>query len=264
MTATASVIPNSALLSFHQLNGVDVNITWQDMSDEIMAAEIGDHLVMPQANEPLTPTIAFGTGIDGFYSSAAGVVDISIAAALEWTISAAGLSGRLGGALLNEAPTATNPSVVPVLADPDTGIGGTANALANISGGVAGVIYKSDGTDVIQQVEANVGLTADTGSAQGSGVITSSYNVYTTVAVAADAATLPAVFGVGDLVYIKNDAAANAMDVFPATGDDLGEGGNTALSVAAGDYELFIGVVANATWTRLMFQARMLRTFSIL
>ena len=134
----------------------------------------------------------------------------------------------------------------------NTGIGGAANALANISGGVAAVVYKSDGTDVIQQVEANVGLTADTGSAQGNGVITSSYNVYTTVAVAADAATLPAVFAVGDLVYIKNDAAANAMEVFPASGDDLSEGTDTVLSVAAGDFELFMGVVANATWTRLM------------
>ena len=110
MTATASTIPNTATVAFHQANGVDVNITWQDMSDEIMAAEIGDHLVMPQANEPLTPTIAFGTGIDGFYSSAAAVVNISIAAALEYTISAAAISGRLGGALLNEAPTATNPT----------------------------------------------------------------------------------------------------------------------------------------------------------
>ncbi len=251
MTATASVIPQAATFTYH-LNGVDLLVSWDDMADALLAAEIGDHLVMPQANEPLTPTIAFGTGIDGFYSSAAGVLNISIAAALEYTVSAAGISGRLGGALLNEAPTATNPSVVPILADPDTGIGGAANALANISGGVAGVIYKSDGTDVIQQVEANVGLTASTDSAQGDGPITSSYNVYSTVGSAGDAATLPAVFGVGDLVYVKNDAAANSMDVFPASGDDLSEGTDSVLAVAAGDFELFMGTVANATWTRLM------------
>ncbi len=252
MTATSSVIPNTATITFHQANGIDVTISWQEMSDEIMAAEIGDHLVMPSTNEPATPTIAFGDGTRGLYEISANVFGFSLSAALIWTMSASAFSGALGGALLNEAPTVSNPSVVPILADPDTGIGGTANALAMISGGVAGIICTSDGTDIIQTVEANVGLTAHTDSGQGDGPITSSYNVYSTVAVAGDAATLPAVFAVGALVYIKNDAAANSMDVFPASGDDLSEGTDTVLAVAAGTYELFMGTVANATWTRLM------------
>jgi len=251
MTATASAIPQAATFTYH-LNGVDLLVSWDDMADALLAAEIGDHLVMPQANEPLTPTIAFGTGIDGFYSSAAGVLNISIAAALEYTIVAGSLSGRLGGAFMNEAPTATNPSVVPILADPDTGIGGAANALALISGGVAGVILSSDGTDVIQTVEANVGLTADVLSSQGDGLISSSFNVYSVVGSAGDAATLPEFFALGTQIFIKNDDAAEAMDVFPFLGADLGAGTNTALSLLAGEFVVFIATIANDAWTQLI------------
>ena len=100
--------------------------------------------------------------------------------------------------------------------------------------------------------DASVGLTADVSSIQGGGVITTQYNVYDTVAVAGDAATLPAVSTVGQLVYVKNDAAVNAMDVFPARGDDLGAGANTALSVLVSTGVVFICTVANATWTQLL------------
>jgi hypothetical protein len=99
---------------------------------------------------------------------------------------------------------------------------------------------------------SNVGLTADTGSSQGDGAIISTYNVYTTVGTAGDCATLPATAKVGTLVVIKNDAAANAMDIFPASGDDLGEGADTALSLAAGKGAMFICTVADSTWTNIL------------
>ncbi len=253
MTARASAIPADATITIHVPGGQDLTILWADaVTDLLSEAVAASRLVLPQTTEPATPTLAFGDGDSGLYEVSDDVLGISLGGALAWTVDASGFSGGAGGALLNEAPSATNPTVVPILADPDTGIGGAANALANISGGVAAVIFKSDGTDVIQQVEANIGLTAHTDSAQGDGPITSSYNVYSTVAVAGDAATLPAVFGVGDLVFVKNDAAANSMDVFPASGDDLSEGTDSVLAVAAGDFELFMGTVANATWTRLM------------
>ena len=252
MTASTSVIPADATITIHVPGGQDFTILWADVVTDILAEAVAcSRLVLPRANIPETPEFNFG-GDWGIYSPGPDDIRIAMSGSLAYTIQAESFSGALGGALLNEAPTAINPTVVPILADPDTGIGGIANALANISGGVAGVIFKSDGTDIIQQVEANVGLTAHTDSGQGDGPITSSYNVYLTVAVAGDAATLPAVFGIGDLVFVKNDAAANSMDVFPASGDDLSEGTDTVLAVAAGDFELFMGVVANATWTRLM------------
>jgi hypothetical protein len=41
------------------------------------------------------------------------------------------------------------------------------------------------------------------------------------------------------------------MDVFPASGDDAGAGLNTAVAVAAGDFAVFMGTVADTTWTKI-------------
>ena len=97
-----------------------------------------------------------------------------------------------------------------------------------------------------------VGLVADTGSGQGDGVIDRQFNVYITVGTAGDAATLPAVFTLGQLVYVKNDAAVNSMDVFPAVGDDAGAGTDTAVAVAAGIGMLFMCTTENSVWTALL------------
>ena len=163
-------------------------------------------------------------------------------------------SNAAGPSILDEAATGTNPTLIPNRSDPDTGLGHNgANELSLITGGVEAMRYAlGSPSGVIQTVEIDVGLTAaGSPSTQGSGVIISSYNVYSTVANAGDAVTLPAVFGVGATVYIKNDGA-NSMDVFPASGDDAGAGANTAIAVAAGDSVTFVGTVANATWSKLI------------
>lgn len=197
MTAIGTTIPNDATITFHQADGIDVTITWQLMSDEIMAVEAGDHFVLPAVDEVATPTLAFGTATDGFFS-------------------------------------------------PETGV------LVKAVGGVEAERHQLVGADAIASVNANVGITADTASAQGGDIITSSYNVVSTAASAGDSLTLPAVFGVGTLIYIKNDAAANSIDIFPASGDDAGGGANTAVAIANGEFAVFIATVANATWTKLL------------
>lgn len=158
------------------------------------------------------------------------------------------------GAILNEAASTINPTILPNAFDPNTGIGSpvAGDDLSIITGAVEALRFTEASSAVIQKVNANVGLTADSGSAQGNGIITSTFNVYDTVGTAGDAATLPATFAVGTIIYVKNGAAANSMDVFPASGDDLGEGANTVLALAAKDFVVFIGTTANATWEQLM------------
>ena len=157
------------------------------------------------------------------------------------------------GAVLNVAATDAIPSLIPNKDDTNSGIGqAQPDAISIISGGIQAMRFVESGNDIIQLVDSNVGLTADTGSVQGSGIITSSYNVYDTVANAGDAATLPSAFSVGTIIYIKNGAAANAMDVFPASGDDCGAGANTAVSIAAGDFAVFLATAASATWEKIM------------
>ena len=95
---------------------------------------------------------------------------------------------------------------------------------------------------------ADVAITADVSSVQGGYPLTHSFNVITTVAGAGDCVTLPATFPVGTLVYIKNSGAANSVDVFPALGDNLGAGANTAAALATGDTICYIAMVADTTW----------------
>ncbi len=97
-----------------------------------------------------------------------------------------------------------------------------------------------------------LGLTADVGSIQGGQVLVSSFNVIDTVGTAGDAVTLPAEFSAGTVIFIKNGAGANACDVFPALGDDLGAGANTAASLLAGAGIVYIATVANTTWESLI------------
>ncbi|MBT7080049.1 MAG: hypothetical protein HN929_01035, partial [Chloroflexi bacterium] len=85
--------------------------------------------------------------------------------------------------------------------------------------------------DNIPNFSVTSGITADTGSAQGNGVLTASINQISVCGNAGDAVTLPAAKP-GKVLWVFNDGA-NASDVFPASGDNIDEAGaNAALSVA--------------------------------
>jgi len=221
---------------------------------QVHALQSGEHLVLPQVDEVATPTLAFGDGDSGFYESADDTIDIGIAGVARWQLSSDNLLAvAVGGPAIFNTPTNGVTPIFAINNDGDTGIGSAgADKLSLIAGAVEALRLTSAGTGVIQSPAAKVGLTADVSSIQGGGVILSSYNVFTTVGTAGDAATLPAVFTPGTVIYIKNDAAANAMDIFPASGNDLGEGGDTALSLAAGESVTFLATAADSTWTKLI------------
>ncbi len=252
----STVIPGDAILTMTLPGGGETTILWSDLvSDLLSEAVAGSRLVLPQTDEAATPTIAFGIGTSGWYERVNGDIRLSLVGVNRWTYVGNAFRGAVTGspALTNVNATATVPNISPDQADIASGLGSPgAGQVSLIGDNVEGLRLTSDGTNVIQTVEANVGLTADVGSGIGDGLILSSYNVYSTVGSAGDAATLPEIFPVNTLVYVKNDAAVNSMDVFPFLGTDLGAGGDTALAVAAGDFVVFIATVADATWTQLM------------
>lgn len=165
------------------------------------------------------------------------------------------LNGASRPSILNAVCSLTVPTLIPFATDPNTGIGGSASdQLALICGGVTAMYLRELASGVLFGHKANIGLTADVGSSQGDGAITSSFNVYSTVATPGDAATLPDVFlSVGIQIHIKNDGA-NSMDVFPASGDDLGQGVDTPLAVPAGTSVAFLATIAGSTWTQIQFE----------
>ncbi len=162
-------------------------------------------------------------------------------------------SNANGPKIFDEVSTATNPTICPQKDDDDSGLSRTTgDTPCIVAGAIMAQRWQETANQIIVASSANVGLTAHVGSAQGSGPILSTYNVYDTVAFAGDAATLPSAFLVGTIIYIKNGAATNSMDIFPASGDDLGEGANTVIPLAAKDFIVFIATTTDAAWEQLM------------
>jgi hypothetical protein len=247
--ATAVITPAATDQYATNQGGVSKRTTRAQMH----ALVSGEHLVLPQVSEAATPTLAFGDGDSGLYETSDDNIVLAVAGADVFSVSAGQIvMAGGGGGLIKSSASATVPSLVPYAGDSNSGVGRAADdALSLIAGGVEAMRF-TEAVGVMQMVAANVGLTADVGSVQGGGVITSTYNVYDTVGTGGDSATLPAVFPVGTLVYIKNGAAANSMDVFPASGDDAGAGADAAVAVAAGAFAVFMGTTANATWEKIM------------
>lgn len=112
------------------------------IKDGNRTVQIGDQLLLPQKNNAANPSLAFGDGDTGFYESSPNVLSFSCGGVEFIYFDASGniktsTSGRWG--LLNEAPTATNPDIVPNRSDVDTGIGAAAlDQLSLIAGGVEG------------------------------------------------------------------------------------------------------------------------------
>lgn len=95
------------------------------------------------------------------------------------------------------------------------------------------------------------GLTALAGGAQAGTALTRQINRVTTVATAADSVQLPAATA-GKVVTAINAAAANAMAVFPQTGESINAlAANTAISVAANKTITFYCAVAGI-WNSIL------------
>jgi hypothetical protein len=94
---------------------------------QVHTLEVGEHLVLPQVNEPATPTLAFGDGNTGFYEGIDNDLRVAIEGVATWQFDGGRLEGlnTAGPALVNETPLTTNPTLLPNKTDLNTGIGWT-------------------------------------------------------------------------------------------------------------------------------------------
>jgi hypothetical protein len=94
-------------------------------------------------------------------------------------------------------------------------------------------------------------ITAHVGSSQGDGAITTKYARVTTSANPDDAVTLPAAVA-GKMMVVNNSAAANAIDVFPATNGYINAlAQNAAFNLAANKTAAFFCMV-DGTWVSIL------------
>jgi hypothetical protein len=125
--------------------------------------------------------------------------------------------------------------------DDDTGFFSPgADSVALTAGGVEAVRYTEAGGGVVQRNQNDVGLTASVTQTQAGGLaLLSSYNEIATVANPGDALTAFSVAAGDRLIVINN--GANDLQLFPAVGDDIGAGVDTAITIAAGEVGIFQG-----------------------
>lgn len=83
------------------------------------------------------------------------------------------------------------------------------------------------------------GITASTTQTQGQGPLSSEYNEVSTCATTNDTVTMPPA-SAGRVCRIRNNGA-QTLQVFPASGDDLGSGVDTAITITAGNGASYIG-----------------------
>ncbi len=99
----------------------------------------GEHFVLPQVDEPATPTLAFGDGDTGFYESADDTLNLATAGFIRfgWDTSGFFPSTASGFLLDRDVPSATDPNIIPNRTDTDTGLSRNADdQLSLVSGGV--------------------------------------------------------------------------------------------------------------------------------
>jgi hypothetical protein len=124
------------------------------------------------------------------------------------------------------------------------GSGSGSNFIMSLTALNSGFIYKIDGTTnnmaMSQSFQRSTAasLTASTTQTQGQGALTADINEVSTVANANDVRTLPAALAGRHCLVINN--GANTLQVFPASGDDLGAGVNTSTTIASGSRKLFV------------------------
>ena len=86
--------------------------------------------------------------------------------------------------------------------------------------------------------KTTAGITASTTQTQGQGALTADVNEVSVVANINDTVTLPGAQA-GSTVYISNNGA-NILQIFPASGDNLGAGLNTSTVLVSGGHAVFV------------------------
>ena len=105
---------------------------------QLNTLQSGEHLVLPQVNEPLTPTMAIGAADSGLFAPAADQLSISLAGIQSWDLIGVDFSGNANDAarIKNQAATIAGPTILPSRNDGNTGLGWATDRLSLVAGGL--------------------------------------------------------------------------------------------------------------------------------
>lgn len=125
-----------------------------------IAPTSGSRLTLPQENDAVTPTLAFGDGDTGFYELGDDNIVVALGGAGRFQFLSQSFFGNNANAasLLNEVASGTNPTLIPDRADDDTGIGhSAADQLSLIAGGLEGLRVTEAAAAIIVDLKCSPG-----------------------------------------------------------------------------------------------------------
>jgi hypothetical protein len=114
-----------------------------------------ESVILPQTDDAVTPTLAFGDGNTGLYESADNILRVAINGSAAWRFTSTQLGSTNSGRcqLQQATPSATVPNILPDGGDTDTGIGKNADdQLSLVSGGVEMLRLVETGTATTDQI----------------------------------------------------------------------------------------------------------------
>jgi len=198
-------------------------------------------------NSAATPSLAFGDGDTGFFETVVNRLAVTIGGVSQfvWVDDLFRGSSTRSAAMVNLTPTNTIPGFT-FHSDEDTGMGsGADDQLSLIAGNVEAIRYTEASNEILEDHSFETGITASTAQAQGQRPLLSSYNEVSIVANNNDAVTLPPA-SEGRWCLVIN-RGANKLQVFPASGDDLGQGIDSSDTIKSGTSLLWIAF-NGTTW----------------
>jgi hypothetical protein len=199
--------------------------------------------------------LRFGDGDTGIYENTDDTIHFVFANNAIFRANSAGnfesnLSGNRPKIAFGSDNTDVIPGFIPHRDDNDTGVGsGGDDMISFITGGVNAVKYIEANSHVIVENEMEANITASTTQAQGEQPLTSTYNHVSTGG-NQDTVTLPDA-SKGRVIYVLNDTGS-ILRVYPALGDDLGQGINVQTTQSAGSHSIYVGY-DNTNWIPLNF-----------
>lgn len=210
-------------------------------SNNVKVAEFGDGathsklILDPDQNFGVTTGVGWGDGDTVIYELSDDYLVIRVGGFNLWRITANFLGDNegTGGAINKGTASSSFTTVIPRQFDSDTGLGWNANdQLSIIAGGIEAIRIEEANNEIILKYNWHTSITASTTQSQGEQVLISSRNEISTVANANDVVTMPSADEGREVVIVNN--GANILQIFPSSGDDLGSGVDTSVTLAAG------------------------------
>ena len=253
---TPNLVPNktdsNTGIGWNAADALSIVAGGVELARFVEAVGIEQTLILNNDNTGLPDLAVLGDPDTGWHWTTANAMAFIGGGTRAWNFSTAQFFSQFsnGAGIINAAQSSGVAVFLPDRSDADTGIGAdSTDGLQLVSGGVVGLALNELNAGVIQVPSAVVGVTAFATGGQGSATqLNNTNSVIATVATTGDSVKLPPVFLINSIMFIKNDGA-NAADVFPHVGGNLGAGLNTAISLAAGESASFIATIASSTWT---------------